>query len=70
MKTENFEIKREDGSVFAVVNTYIDEEDKRFIKLRVVEDSDWLYVDDMQALAIQLNTLVLKLQYRDDKLDK
>lgn len=64
---ESIKCMRDDGSVFAVIETYLEEDGKRFIRLNVVEDSDWLYIDDMQSLAIQLNTAVLKLYYRDDK---
>lgn len=65
-KTETYKLQRDDGSIFAVVDTYVDDGD-RFVKINVVEDSDWLHIEDMQQLAIQLNTIVLKLQYQDDK---
>lgn len=64
---ETIECKREDGSVFAVLETYKEDDGKRFVRINIVEDSDWLYIDDMQALAIQLHTNVLKLQFQDDK---
>ena len=64
---EQIKCMRDDGSVFAIIETYVEDDGKRFIRLKVVEDSDWLYIDDMQSLAIQLNTAVLKLYYRDDK---
>lgn len=68
MKTESSTIKiqREDGSIFAVIDTYKDEENKRFLRINVVEDSDWLHVEDMQQLAIQLFTSIMKLQHQDN----
>lgn len=65
MKIEALRIKREDGTILAVVDTYVSNDGNRFMQLRVVEDSDWLHVDDMQLLAIQLNSIAMKLQYQD-----
>lgn len=67
MTTETFKIQREDGSIFAVVDTYREEDGERFLKIQVVEDSDWLSVTDMQELAIRLATLTMKLHYQDTK---
>lgn len=69
MNTEHkvIEVRRDDGSKFAIINTYKDEDNRRFLKINVIEDSDWLYVEDMQQLAIQLFTAIMKLQYQDDK---
>lgn len=64
---ESTKCMRDDGSVFAVIETYVEDDGKRFVRLKIVEDSDWLYIDDMQSLAIQLNTAVLKLYYQDDR---
>lgn len=66
VKTETHKLQREDGSIFAVVDTYV-EDNERFVRIKVVEDSDWLHINDMQQLAIQLNTIVLKLHYQDTK---
>lgn len=67
MTTETFKIQREDGSIFAVVDTYKENDGERFLKIQIVEDSDWLHITDMQELAIRLTTLIMKLQYQDTK---
>lgn len=64
---ETINCKRDDGSIFAVMETYKEDDGKRFMKIKIVEDSDWLYINDMQLLAIQLNTAIMKLQYQDIK---
>lgn len=67
MTIETFKIQREDGSIFAVVDTYKENDGERFLKIQIVEDSDWLHIIDMQELAIRLTTLIMKLQYQDTK---
>ena len=64
---KTYNLTRDDGSIFAVVNSYQEENGERFLKINVVEDSDWLHIVDMQNLSIQLTTLIMKLHYQDIK---
>lgn len=67
MRAESFKIQREDGTVFATIDTYVEDNGERFLKIRVVEDSEWLHISDVQELAIRLTTLTMKLHYQDIK---